>query len=174
MRRDFSTQPRGRAGSLRDVLLVAAAGLAGLFAVREAWSARREVADARSVLSAVREETRSAEARIRAASPRQSGTAGALLLSRVLLTADAPPPRVLADLAVLLPADVRLLDFSLAYGERLDVDMRVEAKEAAAYDAFLERVQASPLFADLVPGAENRDGAVTATLHATYRPGGTP
>ncbi len=75
------------------------------------------------------------------------------------------------DLAAILPADVRLESLTLNYGARLELDLRVVARGAAAYDLFLKRCQESPLFRDVVPGAENRDGEVATTVRAAYRAG---
>jgi Tfp pilus assembly protein PilN len=87
------------------------------------------------------------------------------------LTAEAPPSRVLAELGEVLPPDVRLDGLSLTYGRRLEVEMRVVARSPRAYDLLLERLQASPRLKDLVLGAENREGEVQTTIHASFEPG---
>ena len=79
-----------------------------------------------------------------------------MLAAQALLTADAPPSRVVAELARLMPADVRLDDLRLAYGERLELEMRVSARVAGSYDVFLERLERSPSFARCCP--ETRTG----------------
>ena len=113
-----------------------------------------------------------------AASRDGAGPAGAataptrLLSARALLTAEAPPPRVLADLEALLPGDVRLMALTLDYGERLDAGHAGSAaRQPASYDLFLQRLQQSPLFADVRPGEETRDGGVRAQVQAAYRGG---
>jgi hypothetical protein len=173
MTRDFSSRPRKAVPGLRGSLLLAAAVLAILFAARGALVSRRDLNHGRKDLDTVRAEIASGEAETRAA-PRKIGSPGAVLSSRVLLSVGAPPPRVVAEVAALLPDDVRLLELSLVYGERLQLELRVEARSAGAYDAFLDRIQRSPLFAGVVPGAENRDGPVTATVRALYRGEGAP
>ena len=87
------------------------------------------------------------------------------------LTAEAPPSRVLAELGEVLPPDVRLDGLSLTYGRRLEVEMRVVARSPRAYDQLLERLQASARLRDLVLGAENREGEVKTTVHASFEPG---
>jgi hypothetical protein len=168
MTRDFSSRPRKAVPGVRDSLLLTAAILAALFAARGALVSRRDLNRGRQDLDAVRAEIATGEAVTRA-SPRKIGSPGAVLSSRVLLSVGAPPPRVVAEVAALLPDDVRLVALSLGYGERLQLEMKVEARNAAAYDVFLDRIQRSPLFEGVVPGAENRDGPVTSTVRALYR-----
>jgi hypothetical protein len=45
----------------------------------------------------------------------------------------------------------------------------VIARSAPAYDQFLDRLQRSPLFADVLPGDENRDGELRTSIQMTYR-----
>jgi hypothetical protein len=47
--------------------------------------------------------------------------------------------------------------------------MHVSAKTAGAYEAFLQRLEASPLFEEVVPGEETRDGGVSASIEMRYR-----
>ena len=49
------------------------------------------------------------------------------------------------------------------------MSMHVSAKGAGAYEAFLQRLEASPLFEEVVPGEEARDGGVTASIEMRYR-----
>jgi len=99
----------------------------------------------------------------------KKGSGREALVSQMVLTAAAPPPLVLSDLAATLPPDVRLQDLTLSYGGTLEVEMRVAARRAVAYDQFLSRLGESRRFENVVPGAENRDGEVLATVRATYR-----
>jgi hypothetical protein len=114
----------------------------------------------------VRAETQRATERTRAL--QRGKGAVEMLASRALLSAEAPPPRVLADLEAICPRDVRLNGLSLAYGESLILDMKVAARQGRAYDDFLKRLGESPLFADVVPETEARDGEVLATIRARY------
>lgn len=170
---DFSTTPRRPPLGTGAIVLLAAAALAAAAAGVAAWSARRDVDAARGRLAAVQRETDQLRARTRAFEAR--GLRGRDVVgARAWLTSAAPPPRLLAEMGELLPPDVRLEGVTLRYGSRLDLEMRVVAREARSYDAFLKRLAASPRIEDLTPGTENRDGEVRATVRASYRPGGLP
>jgi hypothetical protein len=168
-RPDFSTS--GKRPDLRaaDVALLGAAALALSLAIASAASAWSELRRATANLDTARRETADAADRARALAGRKGPDE--VLSSRAFLTAEAPPPRVLADLESLLPGDVRLVALTLDYRERLDVGMQVSARHAASYDAFLQHLQQSALFADVRPGEEVRDGGVRAQIQATYRVG---
>lgn len=165
MSRDFSTRPQPPARSPLDLALVAA-GLVALAwsgacahgSWRDAREKRARVEEARRELTAVRERASSeAPSSIEAAFSRQA-----------LLSIEATPPVVLAALASVLPPDVRLDGLALDYGGSLDLQLRVVARDASAYDLFLSRLEASPQFAAVTPGEENRDGEVRATVRASY------
>jgi hypothetical protein len=165
-RPDFST--RGRRPEVRtgDLVFLAAAGLALCLALASAAGAWGDLRHATARLEAARQETAAVSGRARA---RQAGAGpDAVLSARALLTAEAPPPRVMADLETLLPGDVRLVALSLEYGERLELTMRVAARRPASYDRFLRDLQQSSLFADVRPGEEVRDGEVRAQVKASY------
>ncbi len=170
MTRDFSTGPRRRAGwSAGQRGLVAGAGLVlGLLSwlALSAWNDHRyaweRVQAARQGLAEARSRAQLADSRER---PQDAAA------SLALLTAQAPPARVVAALAALLPPDVRLDGLTLKYGERVELDLRVAARDAQAYDLFLSRLEASPLFERVEPGDEGRDGEVRTTVHAALRRG---
>jgi hypothetical protein len=130
------------------------------------WDAWRDSRAVRARVVMVRAERDAAAARLRSleATVRRDSMG-----NQAWLTVEAPPPRVVADLAELLPPEVRLEELSLKYGRSLEVDMRVSARRAAAYDLFLERLGASPRFGEVTPGDENRAGEVKAQVHAAYR-----
>jgi len=166
-RPDFSTRGRRPETQTGDLAFLAVSGLAFVLAVASAagaWSDLRragaDLSNARKDADAVALQARSREAR--------KGP-DAVLSARALLTAEVPPPRVLADLEALLPPDVRLLALNLDYGERLDLGLQVSARRAASYDLFVQRLQESPLFTDVRPGEEVRDGGVRARVQAAYR-----
>jgi len=168
--RDFSTRPVPRSG-LPDLALVTLA--AALLAVAGAvtLTTRRDLGEARRAVEEARREPaagRRAEARDGRASSLQG------LAAQALSTVEAPPPRILADLAALMPADVRLNRVTLTYGEGVSVELAVVAREAASYDRFLERLAASPRFTDILPGAESREGAISAPIRMRYRGGEAP
>jgi hypothetical protein len=92
-----------------------------------------------------------------------------VLAAQALLTADAPPSRVVAELSRLMPADVRLENLRLVYGSRLQVEMRVSARAAGSYDVFIDRLERSPSFSEVLPGDENREGELRALVRAVWR-----
>ena len=57
------------------------------------------------------------------------------------------------------------------YGEGIGMSMHVSAKGTGAYEAFLQRLESSPLFEEVVPGEETRDGGVAASIEMRYRGG---
>jgi hypothetical protein len=92
--------------------------------------------------------------------------------ARALLTEKAQPDEVLSDLAGLMPAGVRLDGITLAYGERLAVEIQCVADGPASYDRFLDRLAESSAFAGLEPGQEARGGGeLRATVRAEYARG---
>jgi Tfp pilus assembly protein PilN len=97
----------------------------------------------------------------------------ATLAAQVEATSTAPPQKIVAELANLLPPDVKLQSLQLDYRDHVLLDLRVVARRAEAYDAFLQRLAQSPNFDDVVPGAENREGELFASLRMTYS-GGAP
>jgi Tfp pilus assembly protein PilN len=136
------------------------------YATGTSWAdfkrARQHVAD-------VRRDTEAAQARLKTMEARSAPTAA--LATQALLSADAAPPRVLADLAALMPPDVKLDSLSLTYGEGIGLTMRVSARSGGAYEAFLQRLEGSPSFDEVVPGEETRDGGVSASIDVRYRGG---
>jgi len=168
-RRDFSTRARRPDIRSGDLVFLGVAGLALSLSIASAAGAWGDLRRAGADLDQARSETQVAARGARALESRKGPDA--VLSARAFLTAEAPPPRVLADLESLLPADVRLIALTLDYGERLDLDLQLAARHAASYDRFLQRLQESPLFADVRPGEEARDGGVRAQVQATYRGG---
>ncbi len=161
---DFSTRPRARAPAGGDVILFALALAAALVTVRAVWSARAEGASAHARLEEARRETEDARRRVEAL---EKGASDGVS-RQAWLTAEAPPPYVIEKLGELLPPDVRLESLLLTYGRALEVEMRVAARNPGAYDRLVERLLASPRMKDVVLGAENREGEVLTTLHATF------
>ena len=165
---DFSTRAEGRrAASRAEPWLLAAAAL--LFAASAA-SASRSWSEARASeasLGALRAELETDRARLRALEAKR-GAGGDLAASRLTLTAEAPPGRVLAQLAELLPPDVRLESVAFTYGARLEIEAQAVARRPAAYDLLLERLTASPLFGEVQPGAETREAEMKGTLRFVY------
>jgi hypothetical protein len=165
---DFSTrvEPR-RSASRSETLLLAGAAL--LFA----WSAAstaRDWSESRAndaSMGGLRAEVERQRGRLRELeAQRRSGSN--LLTAKLALTAEAPPARVLAELTQLLPPDVRLESVAFTYGARLEIEALTLARRPAAYDLFLERLAGSPLFGEIQPGPEAREGEMRGALRFTY------
>ncbi len=141
------------------------ASICAAYFASDAWAelrrARAGVESERREAAVVAEKTRGLEV----------GRGGGTLGSQIVLTAEAPPPRVVAALAALLPPDVRLDGVALAYGDNLGIEARVVARHAASYDLFLKRLSESPSFTGIVPGAESRQSGVQASVQMRYRGG---
>ena len=166
-RRDFSTRPQ-RTRS-RDAGALLAAGVLAVVSVaflaqRASGTESREraaLAQARAELAELSRRAAALEARVADADARAAG--------QLRLNAAAPPGRVLAELAALMPPGVRLDALSLSYGAELRLRLQLQARETGAYDLFLERAAASPALTDLYPEAEVRDdGAVRGGLSAAW------
>jgi hypothetical protein len=167
--RDFSSRrrPRGRSPGEVALLAMAAALLAG--SVYAAVSAAADARAARASFEEVRQETDAAEARAKALHA-AAGAAGAVG-ARAVWSVEAPPPRVVAALAQMLPRDVRLDTLILRYDDELLVEMKLTARSAADYDLFLRALEASPAFDRIVLGDESRADAVRASVRARFRGG---
>jgi Tfp pilus assembly protein PilN len=165
--RDFSTTRRRARTTPLERGLVVAAALLFVAAAAAAGSGWADLRQATVALDEVRKETREAEARIQALDTRPGPTEA--LAARAVASAAAPPPRVVAELAALLPPDVRLEQLGMRYGRGVTLEMSVTARHAAAYDMFLERLERSPLFADVTPGDESRSRGARATIVVSYQ-----
>lgn len=167
--RDFSSRrrPRGR-GAFDAALAVAIVLLAAsVYATASAWTEARR---ARASFEEVRREIAAAEARSKALQP--AGADGAVG-ARAMWSAEAPPPRVVAALAQILPRDVRLETLTLLYDDELQVQMTLTARSSADYDQFLRALESSPAFDLVVLGEETRADAIRASVRARYQPEGS-
>jgi hypothetical protein len=165
--RDFSSRPRRRGPAAADLGLVGVGALTLLvagYATGTSWADLKRV---RQGVVDARQRSEAAQARLRAMESRSAPTAA--LATQALLSEEAAPPRVLADLSGLMPADLKLESVALSYGEAITVEMQVSSRSAGSYDAFLQRLEGSPLFEDVVPGEETRGGGVIASISARYR-----
>ncbi len=163
---DFSTRPRRRPPGALDLVLLAAGAAALVLAVYASSAAWTSAGQARRQVEEARRDARADQDRLR--DLERAG--GAALGEQARLSADAPPPRVVGELSALMPADVRLDGLTLSYGTELGVEMQVSARAAGAYDAFLQRLERSGTFRDVMPGDETREAGVHASIHATYQP----
>ena len=164
---DLSSRPHPRTGTA-DRAFLAVACLLFLASAVGAASARDAANRALAAASETERVAAAAEDRIRSLSPRGPGDAEALA-TRVALNAEAPLPRVLADLTGLMPDEVRLRSLSVAYGDEVTLDASVEARTPEAWDAFLDRLASSRRFHAVSPGPERREGEIRATLRMVYR-----
>jgi Tfp pilus assembly protein PilN len=167
--RDFSSRPRRRPPQPVDLGLIGIGVLTLIFAGYATGTSWADFKRARQHVADVRRDTEAAQARLKTMEARSAPTAA--LATQALLSADAAPPRVLADLAALMPPDVKLDSLNLSYGEGIGMSMHVSAKGAGAYEAFLQRLESSPLFEEVVPGERRADGGVTASIEMRYRGG---
>jgi len=172
MSADFSTRTRAessprlvRLGVVIGALLLAASAGQACRAVAARSAARSELATRQADLAELRRRLGPLE---RPSSPE------ATLRRQVELTARASPPRVLADLATLVPPGAALDRVVLDYTDELGLELRVEARTPADYDRLLEALRSSDRLKGVLPGPETREGDLTATVTAVYRPGGQP
>jgi hypothetical protein len=160
---DFSTAPRARRILARDTLAVLAAALLLALALGEAWRARAEARLAGDRLAAVRADVDAGSARLRALEARARGEAQGLLAA-----ADALPAQIVADVAEALPRDVRLERLSIDYARGGALELHVVARDAAAWDVLLERLERAPGFREVQPGPESRDAEVRSLIRARW------
>jgi len=165
--RDFSSRPRRRPPQPVDLGLIGIGLLTLIFAGYATGTSWADFKRARQHVADVRRDTEAAQARLKTMEARSAPTAA--LATQALLSTDAAPPRVLAELAALMPPDVKLDSLALSYGEGIGLSMHVSAKGTGAYEAFLQRLEASALFEEVVPGEEARDGGVSASIEMRYR-----
>lgn len=163
---DFSTRPDlSRRARAWEALALGGAAVLLLASAAAALSAARQARVAEAAVTGLRREVLEARERVRALEGRRRSD---LLTSQLVLTAEAPPARVLAELAELLPPEARLESLSLVYGSRLELEAQVVTRRPASYDLLLERLQASPRFGDIQPGPEARQGEMRALLRMTH------
>lgn len=168
MSADFSTRARQGADA-RLARLLALAG--ALLLAGSVAHAVRAVAAREAAQQERERERREAEGqRARLRSRERSPDGGSVLQRQAELTARAAPPRVIADIAPLLPPGARVKQLVLDYGKRLELDLRVEARTPAEYDRLLEALGGTPRLEDLIPGTESREGIVESSVRAVYRP----
>jgi Tfp pilus assembly protein PilN len=164
---DFSTVPRrGRLPALGT--LAVGVGLAALaLGGGEAWQARQEAGQARARLAEVRREVEAASARLKALEAHARGATPALP------AAEAPPARIVADVASVLPGDARLERLSIDYARGGALEMQVVARDAASWDRLLDRMERAPWLRDVQPGPEAREAEVRSLVRARWE-GGAP
>ena len=164
---DFSSAPRPGHAPVWERLALAVASAALLLSAGAAWRAREDALGARSRLAEVRREVEAASGRLRAFESRIR--AGSLLLP----AGEASPARVVATLASVLPRDTRLEGLTIDYERGGVLELMVVAREAAAWDLLLDRLEREPRLREVEPGPEERDAEVRSLVRARWA-GGAP
>ncbi len=165
---DFSSSPRPPSRRFIDLAALGLATILGTAAAHAAWDASRLLAQARAALLAKRDEIAADQAAIRVQEARSARLSEGLT-AQILASHERTPQHVLSTIGRLLPAGARLDNVTLAYGTEVEVDLHIVAREPATYDRFLERIEESPAFRDIVFGSENRNGEMQVSLKAVYR-----
>jgi len=159
---DFRTAPRAPRGAGWASALLAAGVIAAGVAGYQALGAREEAAAAEARLAGVTRE-------VAALKPRYAALAAhAAAGGQSLLAVDAPPSRIVADVATALPPDVRLDRLSIDYRQGGTLEMLVVARDAAAWDLLLERLERAPRIRDVEPGPEARAAEVRSVVRARW------
>jgi Tfp pilus assembly protein PilN len=114
----------------------------------------------------VRREVEAAAARQQALDARVRGPA------RGLPAAEAPPARIVADLASAIPGDVRLERLSIDYAHDGAVEMHVVARDAASWDRLIARLEEAPWLREVQPGPEARESEVRSVVRGRWVGGG--
>jgi Tfp pilus assembly protein PilN len=163
---DFSTVPRRSRVPAWETLAVGAGLVVLVLAAGEAWRNREEARSARSRFAGVQREVETASTRLRSLEARARGPA------RALPAAEAPPARIVADLASAIPGDVRLERLLIDYAHDGALEMHVVARDAGSWDRLLARLEQAPWLRDVEPGPEAREAEVRSVVHGRWVGGG--
>ena len=159
---DFATSPRRSRVPTWESVALAASLVALALSGAGAWRARDEARAARARLAEVRRDVDAAAARQRTLEALARGPA------RGLPASEAPPSRIVADLAAAIPAGVRLERLLIDYSKEGMVEMNVVARDAAAWDRLLARLEEAPSLREVQPGPESREGEVRTLVRARW------
>jgi Tfp pilus assembly protein PilN len=165
---NFSTRPR-REGFGRETWLVFGAALLLIVSGAGAARAWTQLSAAETTLAETLQQVSETRERVKELQSERATSGDDKLAAQLVLNTQAPPVAVLAALEAALPADVRLEAVTLTYEQEPEIEMRVVARRAAAYDEFLSRLAASAHFDAIEPGAETRDEALRAVVKAQFR-----
>jgi Tfp pilus assembly protein PilN len=163
---DFSTAPRRSRVPAWETLAVVAGVAALALSAGGAWRALEQAREARSRLAAVRREVDVASARLRELEARARGP------GRALPAAEAPPARIVADLASAIPGDVRLERLLIDYAHDGALELHVVARDAASWDRLLARLEEARWIRDVQPGPEEREAEVRSVVRGRWAGGG--
>jgi hypothetical protein len=134
--------------------------VAAIAACASSWSQR---AQARAELAGAQAEAEQSRTRLTRLRDR-----AATAVDPVVLAVSSPPGRIVADLAAILPPDVRLEQVGVRYAGGVLLELQVIARTPEAYDAFLDRLVGSPRFTSVLPGDEARSSELRASVRARY------
>jgi hypothetical protein len=73
-----------------------------------------------------------------------------------------------ADVASVLPGDVRLERLSIDYARDGALEMHVVARDATSWDRLLDRLERAPRLREVQPGPEAREAEVRSTVRARW------
>jgi Tfp pilus assembly protein PilN len=160
---DFSSERRAvRVPAWHNVALAAgalaalAAGLAAFRTTEEKSAASQRLAEVRREVAAAADRVKALEARARAV---EAG---------MLAPDDAPPARIVSDLAKALPGDVRLERLAIDYGHGGVLELAVVARDASAWDRLLQQLELAPRLRAVTPGPEARAAEVRSVVRARW------
>jgi Tfp pilus assembly protein PilN len=163
---DFSTTSRRSRAPAWQWLALAACAVVALGALAGAFTARDEARSAAGRLLEVNHEVEAASARLAALQARARVPGGVALLAE-----EAPPARIAAELASVLPDEVRLQRLTIDYQDGGRLELEVVARDAAAWDRLLQRMEAAPRLREVEPGPEARAGEVRSLVRARWAGG---
>jgi len=163
---DFSSAPRTSRVPLLQHLALAACALVAIAAALQAYQAREEAQAATRRLAEVSREVDAAKGRVQALEAR-ARVAGAGMLA----PEDAPPARIVAEVASLLPDDVRLERIAIDYRRGGVLELLVVAHDARAWDRLLQQLEVAPRIREVEPGPEARAAEVRSLVRARWATG---
>jgi hypothetical protein len=163
---DFSTTSRPSRVPAWQQLALAACGLVALGTALQAFLAREEARSAESRRTEVSRDVAAAAGRLQALEAGLRFPGGGALAPEA-----APPARIVAELAALLPDDVRLERIAIDYQRGGMLELLVVARDAAAWDRLLRQLEAAPRFREVEPGPEARAAEVRSLVRARWAAG---
>jgi Tfp pilus assembly protein PilN len=162
---DFSTRPRRvrlDALGLASVVVGLALLTGVLWALRDARGAR---AQALTELEALQSETRDLERSL----ARAGGGGIRERVARAELVGRASPRRILGESAHLVPDGVRIESLSVSYKSTPSISVSFVARNAAAYDVFIDALRTSGAFLVRGASAERRSGEMRGVVTIEWR-----
>jgi len=163
---DFSSGPRATPGRLLGRFALAAGGVAVLAAALLWFQARNERQVAERRLAEVGREVALARDHVLALRARaRAARAGELAPE------DAPPARIVSEIARMLPDDVRLERLVIDYRGGGTLELQVVARDAGAWDRVLQRLESQPRIREAEPGPEARAAEVRSLVRARWATG---